>query len=141
MGKGEKSSLDSKVVSGAAGCCSLLGLLLLVIGLVVYLTNAEAGGHTCVCVDEAADECCKEVPSVCDECWCTHVEESDGYCSDFEDTSSHGAGGLGISIAGLIVCAFGASMLITMRTCKDWSEKNLHIRYPQVIPGDQAVDC
>lgn len=132
-------SFDAKVVFGAATFCTFLGIALIVAGVVVYNANATVGGHSCTCPEgEAGDECCHELHSVCDECWCTHFELSEGYCDLYEDTSSHDGPGLGLAIGGLAVCGVSAAMLITMRRCKKWSEKNLHVRYPPVTPLDAS---
>lgn len=135
---GKKTSIDAKVVYSTAGFCSLLGLVLLIVGAVVYTNKANDGEYTCTCSGDGA-ECCKELHSLCDECWCTHDSTSDGYCTDFEHTGTHGDEGLGLAIAGLVVSVLSAAMLITMHRCKTWSEKNLHVRYPAVTPGLDTV--
>lgn len=136
--KDGKTSVDAKVVYGTAGFCSVLGLVLLVVGAVVYINNADDGEYTCLCPGGDA-RCCKEVHSMCAECWCKADADSEGQCADFEHTGQHGGSGLGLAIAGLVVSLVSAAMLITMHRCKDWSEKNLHVRYPAVTPGVDTV--
>lgn len=131
----EHLSLDAEIVYCTTICCTLAGIVLLIAGLMVYDSNAKNGGPICSCPDEySGDECCTEVHSLCDECWCVQSDDSDGQCSDFEDTSSHGGAGLSLAIAGLVVCVMSAAMLMTMRWCKNWAEKNMHVKYPPVEP-------
>lgn len=123
-------SIDGKVIYTGATVCSVVGLVLLVVGAVVYYENSEDGEQLCACPDgESGEECCQEISSVCDECWCTSTL-SEGYCADFEDSGSHGGAGLSLAIAGLVVCVFSSAMLCTMKACKNWSEKHLHKNPP-----------
>ena len=112
-----------KLLAGAT-VCSILGLVLLVAGAVVYYGNSNDGEQVCACPEgESGDGCCTEVPTLCDACYCTD-SLSDHYCADFEDTSSSGGAGLPLAIAGLVVCVISAVMLCTMKACKSWSEKH-----------------
>lgn len=132
---GKTTSIDAKVVYSTAGFCSVLGLVLLIVGAVVYTTNADDGEYACTCPGDGS-ECCEELHSLCDECWCkTDADADGGVCSDFGHTGTEGGAGLGLAVAGLVVSLAGAAMLIAMHRCKDWSEKNLHVRYPAVTPG------
>lgn len=130
----ERISIDAKVVYGIVGCCVLVGIALLVAGGVVF-SQREEGSEGCIC---DSDLCCEISLSKCSECWCHEpgVDEI-GFCGNFE-TSVSDNGALGIATAGLVVCVICAAMLVTMRWCKEWSEKNLHVRYPAVTPVDHA---
>lgn len=131
---GKGVSIDAKVLYSASGCCSFIGVALLIAGLVVYTMKAEDGEHVCSC-PEGQEVCCEENYSFChDGCWCSNGSE-DGYCDSFEHTGSHGGEGISLAIAGSIVCLISSVLLITMRWCQEWSEKNLHVRYPAVTPG------
>lgn len=130
-----KASIDAKVVYSTAGFCSVLGLALLVVGVVVYTTNSDDGEWACSCSGEDGSQCCDQLHSLCAECWCSSDANPDGQCADFEHTGTSGGPGLGIAIAGLVVSLLSAGMLITMHRCKNWSEKNLHVKYPAVTPG------
>lgn len=136
--KDGKTSVDAKVVYSTAGFCSVLGLVLLVVGAVVYVHNADDGELTCSCPG-GDSQCCEEIHSLCPECWCETDSETGGQCAAFEHTGKHGGSGLGLALAGLVVCLVSATMLITMRRCQNWSEKNLHVRYPAVTPGVDTI--
>lgn len=131
---GNKLSVDGKVIYTGATICSVVGLVLLVVGAVVYFQNSEDGEQLCTCpAGESGDGCCQEIPSVCDECWCTSTV-SEGFCSDYEDSGSSGGAGLSLAVAGLVVCVVSSAMLCTMKTCTKWSEKNLHHKSPLANP-------
>lgn len=128
-------SIDAKVLYSASGCCSFIGVALLIAGVVVYTMKADDGEHVCPC-PEGVEECCEVNYSLChDGCWCMDETESGYYCDSFEHTGSHGGEGITLAIAGSIICLISSILLITMRWCKEWSEKNLHVRYPAVTPG------
>lgn len=134
---GKRMSVDAKVLYGAAGFCSILGLILLIVGAIVYTQNAQDGEDVCLCPDDGSEgECCEESFSTCPECWCGHSGGLEGYCSGYERTGSHGGAGLGLALAGLAVCVLSSAMLITVQRCKHWAQKNLHVRYPAVSPAD-----
>ena len=108
----------------------------------VYTHNANDGEYTCSCPGDDG-VCCEKLHSLCDECWCTDVSidnaDAEGRCLEYEHTGTHGGAGLGLAVAGLVVSLVSAAMLITMRRCKNWSEKNLHVKYPAVTPGIDTV--
>lgn len=132
-GQGERASVDGKIIYCGTAFCSIVGLALLIVGAVVYYSNVDDVEQTCTCPEgEAGDECCTKLHSVCDECWCTHVEESEGYCSSYETTGSDGGGGRIIAVAGLVVCVISACMLLSMRACTRWSETHLHEKRPPI---------
>lgn len=126
-------SVDAKVVNGVVCFCVLLGLALVVAGGVVH-SQIREGSHECVCHES---ECCRKVIALCDECFCHDYgaggDDVEGKCKDY-DTGESGAGAIALAIAGVVVCTISAIMLITMRWCKEWSEKHLHVRYPAVSP-------
>lgn len=130
----DRVSVDAKAVNCVVSFCSCLGLVLVVTGAVLY-SQIDKGDHTCSCPEEG--DCCEPHPSLCAECWCPDDEENElvagGYCASYNRGES-GAGPISVAIAGVIVCVVSATMLITMRWCKSWSEKHLHVRYPPVIP-------
>lgn len=137
----DRLSFDAKVVNCVVSFCVLLGLVLLVAGAVVY-SQIEDGSHECPCTDkpDGSTVCCFESPSVCAECQCEDdslesiIRENGEPCADYERDEGDSAAAISVAATGVVVCVVSAAMLVTMRWCKEWSEKHLHVRYPPVIP-------
>lgn len=138
----DRLSFDAKVVNCVVSFCVLLGLVLLVAGAVVY-SQIEDDSDKCPCSDrpDGSTACCFESPSVCSECQCDDDslgsiirKENDAFCTDYERNEGDSAAAISVAATGVVVCVVSAAMLVTMRWCKEWSEKHLHVRYPPVIP-------
>lgn len=130
---GQRNSKDGKVIYCGAVFCSIVGLTLLIVGVVVYYSKVNEVELSCTCPDgDSEGECCTTMSSLCDECWCTHPEEADGYCSTYDETSPDGGQGRSIAVAGLVVCVISACMLLSMGACTRWSETHLHEKRPPV---------
>lgn len=149
--KDQRISFDAKVVNCVVSSCVLLGLALVIAGAVVS-SQIKQEADSCPCPEDGT-RCCYHSPSVCSQCYCEEEELESGdesvynpdagdFCADYENTTESGAAAIAIAIAGVVVCVVSAAMLITMRWCKNWSEKHLHVRYPAVTPygtHDEAI--